>query len=62
MKLRVQGFVCHRPLADKSSKRKELVERGYDIIGTVGDQRSDIDGPYSGIQVKIPNYLYLIED
>jgi predicted secreted acid phosphatase len=46
----------------KSSKRKELVERGYDIIGTVGDQRSDIEGPYSGIQVKIPNYLYLIED
>jgi len=46
----------------KSSKRKELVERGYDIIGTVGDQRSDIEGPYSGIQVKVPNYLYLIED
>jgi acid phosphatase len=46
----------------KSSKRKELVERGYNIIGTVGDQRSDIEGPYSGIQVKIPNYLYLIED
>jgi predicted secreted acid phosphatase len=46
----------------KSSKRKELVERGYDIIGTVGDQQSDIEGPYSGIQVKIPNYLYLIED
>ena len=46
----------------KSSKRKELVERGYDIIGTVGDQRSDLEGPHHGIQVKIPNYLYLIED
>ena len=46
----------------KSSKRKELVDKGYDIIGTVGDQLSDIEGPYSGIQVKIPNYLYLIED
>jgi predicted secreted acid phosphatase len=46
----------------KSSKRKELVEKGYDIIGTVGDQWSDIEGPHHGIQVKIPNYLYLIED
>ena len=46
----------------KSSKRKELVEKGYDIIGTVGDQWSDLEGPHHGIQVKIPNYLYLIED
>jgi len=46
----------------KSSKRKELVEEGYEIIGTVGDQWSDLNGDYHGIQVKIPNYLYLIED
>jgi predicted secreted acid phosphatase len=46
----------------KSSKRKELVDRGYEIIGTVGDQWSDLKGPHHGIQVKIPNYLYLIED
>lgn len=46
----------------KSSKRKELVERGYEIIGTIGDQWSDLEGEHHGIQVKIPNYLYLIED
>lgn len=46
----------------KSSKRKELTEEGYEIIGTVGDQWSDLNGEYHGIQVKIPNYLYLIED
>jgi acid phosphatase len=46
----------------KSSKRKELVEKGYDIIGTVGDQWNDLEGPSHGMQVKIPNYLYLIED
>jgi acid phosphatase len=46
----------------KSSKRKELTEKGYEIIGTVGDQWSDLSGAYHGIQVKIPNYLYLIED
>lgn len=46
----------------KSSKRVWLTEHGYDIVGTVGDQWSDLEGYYHGIQVKIPNYLYLIED
>jgi len=46
----------------KNSKRVELTEKGYDIIGTVGDQWSDLKGEYHGVQVKIPNYLYLIED
>ena len=45
-----------------SGKRVWLTERGYEIIGTVGDQWSDLEGEYHGIQVKIPNYLYLIED
>jgi acid phosphatase len=46
----------------KSSKRVWLTKIGYNIIGTVGDQWSDLEGYYHGIQVKIPNYLYLIED
>jgi acid phosphatase len=46
----------------KSSKRVWLTEQGYEIVGTVGDQWSDLEGEYHGIQVKIPNYLYLIED
>lgn len=46
----------------KSSKRKWLTEQGYEIVGTVGDQWTDLEGEYHGIQVKIPNYLYLIED
>jgi acid phosphatase len=45
----------------KSSKRVWLTEQGYDIVGTVGDQWSDLEGYYHGIQIKIPNYLYLIE-
>jgi len=44
----------------KSAKRVELIEMGYEIIGTVGDQWSDLEGPHHGIQVKIPNYLYKI--
>ncbi len=46
----------------KSTKRVWLTEQGYEIIGTVGDQWSDLEGLYHGIQIKIPNYLYLIED
>jgi acid phosphatase len=45
----------------KSKKRTELVRQGYEIIGTVGDQWSDLEGPYAGIKVKIPNYLYLTQ-
>jgi predicted secreted acid phosphatase len=46
----------------KSSKRIWLTEHGYDIVGTVGDQWGDLEGEYHGIQVKIPNYLYLTKD
>ena len=46
----------------KSSKRIWLTEQGYDIVGTVGDQWSDLEGESHGIQVKIPNYLYVIEN
>ena len=46
----------------KSLKRIELIEMGYEIIGTVGDQWSDLEGPHHGIKVKIPNYLYQIVD
>lgn len=45
----------------KSSKREELKAKGYKIIGTVGDQLSDLEGPDHGIQVKLPNYMYLIK-
>jgi acid phosphatase len=44
----------------KSKIRIELTQKGYDIIGDVGDQYSDLNGPDHGIQVKIPNYMYLI--
>lgn len=45
----------------KSRKRIELTKMGYKIVGTVGDQNSDIEGPEHGIQVKIPNYIYIIK-
>lgn len=42
----------------KSNVRTALTEQGYEIVGNVGDQWTDLDGPYSGIKIKIPNYLY----
>lgn len=45
----------------KSSKRTELAAQGYEIVGNIGDQWTDLNGPYSGIQIKIPNYLYEIK-
>jgi acid phosphatase len=45
----------------KTKVRTELTSKGYKIVGTVGDQWTDLNGPYSGIQIKIPNYLYEIK-
>ncbi|AFH47870.1 Class B acid phosphatase [Ignavibacterium album JCM 16511] len=42
----------------KSQKRKELIQNGYEIIICVGDQWTDLEGDYTGIKVKLPNYLY----
>ncbi len=44
----------------KTDKRIQLKEKGYIIEGTVGDQWSDLNGAYHGIQVKIPDYQYFI--
>ena len=45
----------------KSKIRTELTNQGYEIVGTVGDQWTDLNGTYSGIQIKLPNYLYEIK-
>lgn len=45
----------------KSKVRTELTNKGYEIVGTVGDQWTDLNGLYSGIQIKIPNYLYEVK-
>jgi len=44
----------------KSKIRKEL-SRKYKIIGSVGDQWSDLEGGWTIIKIKIPNYMYFIE-
>ncbi len=49
------------PFIFKEEERKKLVRAGYTIAGTVGDQELDLMGAYTGIRVKIPNYLYRID-
>ncbi|KAG0625874.1 hypothetical protein M758_2G085800 [Ceratodon purpureus] len=45
----------------KSKKRTELAEKGYHIYSSVGDQWSDITGPYVGNRTfKVPNPMYFI--
>lgn len=45
----------------KTNKRRELTEKGYFITGSIGDQWSDVLGGYCILQIKIPNYMYLVE-
>ena len=45
----------------KSKQRELLTKKGYDIIAVIGDQESDLEGKDHGLQIKLPNYLYIIE-
>lgn len=45
----------------KDYERKVLTEKGYNIILSIGDQWSDLEGGNTGLRVKLPNYLYLID-
>jgi acid phosphatase len=45
----------------KSRQRELLSNKGYDIIAVIGDQESDLEGKNHGLQIKLPNYLYIIE-
>jgi acid phosphatase len=45
----------------KSSERRKIIEQGYTIIMSVGDQWSDLDGePRAEVSVKLPNPFYFI--
>lgn len=44
----------------KSQIRKNLSNKYY-IIGSIGDQWSDLEGGWTIIKIKLPNYMYYIE-
>jgi len=45
----------------KETKRKELTQKGYNIIACIGDQWSDLSGELTGVKIKLPNFIYLID-
>jgi predicted secreted acid phosphatase len=45
----------------KENHRLELINKGYNIIASVGDQKSDLEGDHSGIKIRVPNYLYIVD-
>ena len=42
----------------KQSARQNLIDRGYNIVMSVGDQDWDIIGPNTGIGIKVPHIIW----
>lgn len=53
-------FVGKKAIEYKTSIRKSLSVK-YNIIGSIGDQYSDIEGGYAPLKIKIPNPMYWID-
>jgi acid phosphatase len=60
-------IVCKSPIFKgktaeeyKSQIRKELSNK-YKIIGSIGDQWSDLNGGWTILKIKLPNYMYFIK-
>jgi acid phosphatase len=45
----------------KPKIRKEITERGYYILASIGDQESDLSGDYAEKTFKLPNPMYLVK-
>jgi len=59
--LRTQDQVSEATIAYKSAARAQIVQQGYRILLSVGDQFSDLRGkPAADYSVKLPNPFYYI--
>ena len=45
----------------KTSKRIDIENRGFTIIASLGDQKSDLAGGHADMTFKIPNPFYFID-
>ena len=45
----------------KEGTRKHIESKGYDIVGSFGDQVSDLAGGYADKTYKLPNPTYFVE-
>jgi acid phosphatase len=61
LSLRVGPEIAMSTVDYKSSERKKIVDAGYRIIMSVGDQWSDLGGsPRAEVSVKLPNPFYYL--
>ncbi|MFX5743177.1 HAD family acid phosphatase, partial [Acinetobacter baumannii] len=44
----------------KTSKRIDIENRGFTIIASIGDQKSDLAGGHAEMTYKLPNPFYFI--
>ena len=58
--LKPQQYAGKSASVYKTAIRKELTDKGYDIILNIGDQKSDVIGGYADKSFKLPNPYYFI--
>jgi predicted secreted acid phosphatase len=58
--LKPDAYHQHSAAPYKTSIRKKITEKGYDIILNIGDQYSDLRGGYSEQVFKLPNPYYFV--
>jgi HAD superfamily, subfamily IIIB (Acid phosphatase) len=61
--LYMRGVTADSGVSDyKTSKRIDIENRGFTIIASVGDQKSDLSGGHAEVTFKIPNPFYFIPE
>ena len=61
--LYMRGITADSGVSDyKTSKRTDIENRGYTIIASIGDQKSDLAGGHAEMTFKIPNPFYFIPE
>jgi acid phosphatase len=61
--LYMRGITADSGVSDyKTSKRIDIENRGYTIIASIGDQKSDLAGGHAEMTFKIPNPFYFIPE
>jgi acid phosphatase len=59
--LYMRGLTPDQGVADyKTSKRCDIESRGFKIIASIGDQKSDLEGGCAEVTFKVPNPFYFI--
>jgi HAD superfamily, subfamily IIIB (Acid phosphatase) len=59
--LYMRGLTADHGVADyKTSRRSDIESRGFKVIASIGDQKSDLEGGCAEMTFKVPNPFYFI--